>query len=375
VLSILILVHYGELALKGKNRRLFERKLIENIKSVGFKRVRRLEGRLVAEAGNLNSLKHVFGISWFTPAFKVEKNIIAIREKVFERVGDKIANNSTFGVFVKRADKSFPLNSLKVAEIIGKDIENKFNIKVNLNNPELRIYIEIAEEVFIHFEKIIGLGGLPVGVSGKVLCLLSGGIDSPVASYLMMKRGCQVDYIHFHTFPKNEAVSKTKIKYLVRSLDEYGLTSRIYLVPHHPFQFALLDKLVNSRHELVLFRRFMLKVAERIAGVSGYQALVTGDSLGQVASQTLENLNVVNEGISLPIVQPLISFDKQEIVDLAKKIGTYEISIKPYKDCCSIIASRPKTNSRLKSIIALEKRIGTDRVVDETLELLGICNF
>jgi tRNA uracil 4-sulfurtransferase len=187
-----------------------------------------------------------------------------------------------------------------------------------------------------------------------------------------MKRGCQVDYIHFHTFPKNEAVSKTKIKHLVRSLNRYGLTSRIYLVPYHPFQLALLDKLVSSRHELVLFRRFMLKVAERIAGVSGYKALVTGDSLGQVASQTLENLNVANEGISLPILQPLISLDKQEIVDLAKKIGTYEISIRPYKDCCSIIASRPKTNSRLKSIIALEKKIGTDRVVDETLELLGV---
>jgi tRNA uracil 4-sulfurtransferase len=370
VFFILILVHYGELALKGKNRRLFESKLIENIKKVGGKRFRRLEGRLVVIGGDINYLKNVFGIHSFAPAYKVEKDLEAIKELVLEKIGEKVKERPTFGVFVKRADKSFPYKSLEVANTIGEEVIKKYSLKVRLREPELPIYIEIANEAFVYFQKISGLGGLPVGISGKVLTLLSGGIDSPVASYLMMKRGCQVDFIHFHAFPNNKAVFQTKVEELVQSLCKYGFESRVLLAPYHPFQLALLERGVSPGYEIVLFRRFMIKVAEKAAGNWGYKALVTGDSLGQVASQTIDNLKVLSEAISLPIFQPLISFDKQEIIDIAKKIGTYEVSIKPYKDCCSIVAPNPKTKTRLEIINAMEKKLYIERVVNETVDLI-----
>lgn len=366
---MLILVHYGELALKGKNRSLFEQKLMDNIKKSVGGRIYRLQGRLVVESDDIESLRNVFGISWFAPAFRVEKKIESIKELVLSKVGERAKNVATFGVIVKRADKSFPYSSVQFADIIGKEIVDKFNLKVDLKKPELSVYIEIADEVFVYFEKISGLGGFPVGVSGKVLCLFSGGIDSPVAAYLMMKRGCEVNFMHFHSLNASKAVLKTKIKDLVDNLGKYQLSSKLILVPYHPFHLALLNSGINNSYELVLFRRFMAKVSEQIAFSYGYKALVTGDSLGQVASQTIENLGVLTESISLPIFQPLISFDKQEIVDLAKKINSYELSIMPYKDCCSIIAKRPTTRVKSNLIKSFEQSINLEKVMDDTLKL------
>jgi tRNA uracil 4-sulfurtransferase len=365
-----ILIHYGELALKGRNRGLFEKKLIANIRKVVPGRVVRLHGRIVVESDDIDALKKVFGISWMANAHMVEKDLESIKDLVLSKVLEISTEGiQTFGVFVKRADKSFPYTSVEVGDIVGREVVEQLGLRVNLRSPDLKIYIEIAEEVFVFFEKVRGLCGLPVGISGRVLCMLSGGIDSPVAAYLMMKRGCEVDFIHFHSFNNGKRALHTKVGELVERLDNYQLSSRLILVPYHPFHLSIMENSINSSYELGLFRRFMLKLSESIAMADGHKALVTGDSLGQVASQTIENLNVFNTSVSMPIFQPLISFDKEEIIKLAREIGSYDISIRPYKDCCSIMARRPRTRIKLNKIEMLEKRIGLERLIEKTLRL------
>jgi len=348
------LIHYGEISLKGRNRALFEIKLKDNIEAAAGGKVKRYRGRFVLEGGNEERLKDVFGISWFAQAFKVDKDIESLKLASLNEIARRVEGKSSFGVFVRRSDKSFPHTSPEVAEIIGGEINDKYDIKVDLKAPELSLYIEIADEAYIYFNKNQGLRGFPVDVSGKVLSLLSGGIDSPVASYLMMKRGCGVDFLHFHVFSDNEYVKETKMARILRRLDAYQIEYNTYLAPYYPFETQILMAGSTGGHELVLFRRFMVKVAERIAARNGCKALVTGDSLGQVASQTMDNIAEVNSAVSLPIFQPLISYDKQEIVDLAKRIGTYEDSIAVYKDCCSIVSSNPRTRANRRRMRELE---------------------
>lgn len=365
-----ILVHYGELALKGKNRQLFENKLIENIRKAVSGRVLRPHGRLVVESEDIEPLRSIFGISWLANAYRAKKDLNSIKDVVLSKASERSTKGiETFGVFVKRADKSFPYTSVEVADIIGREIVERLKLRVNLRSPDLKIYIEIAEESFVFFEKVMGLCGLPVGVSGRVLCMLSGGIDSPVAAYLMMKRGCEVDFVHFHSFNNGKRALNTSVGELVQKLGKYQSGSRLILLPYHPFHLSLLNNSIDSSYELVLFRRFMLRVSELIAMDEGYQALVTGDSLGQVASQTLENLKVFNSCVYMPVFQPVIGFDKMEIIELARKIGTYDVSIKPYKDCCSIMARRPRTRTRLEKIEILERTIGVTRLMEGTLKL------
>ena len=372
---MLILAHYGEFILKGKNRRLFENKLVSNIKRASGGKVEKLEGRLVVRNGDLDSLKNVFGISWFAPVYRTEKTLEAIEKLVIQRTEEKLKDNPllnpTFGIFVQRADKRFPHTPPEIGERVGAEVAKKYNLRVKLKEPDLPIYIVVAKDAFVYFEKIKGLGGLPVGINDKVLCLLSGGIDSPVASYLMMKRGCNVDFAHFHAFPENRIALRSKIKGLISTLNKYQFECRIFLVPYYPFQLSLMKGVdFNYGYEMILFRRFMVKIAEKIAKEQGYKALITGDSLGQVASQTLENIRVLKEATSLPILQPLISYDKGEIIDLARRIGTYDISIRPYKDCCSIIAPHPKTKATPERVIKIEERINMERIIGKTLELV-----
>jgi thiamine biosynthesis protein ThiI len=365
-----VLVHYGEIALKGKNRHLFEHRLIENIEKLAGGRVERLSGRLLVEGSKVDQLENVFGVAWFAPACSVERELEVIRKGVLAEIKERVRERSSFGVRVSRADKSFPLSSQEVAAAVGQAVKDYYHLKVDLESPDLSIFIEIlADRALLFFEKNRGLGGLPVGVSGRVLCLLSGGIDSAVAAFLMMKRGCKVDFLHFHTFAQNETVWKTKVKDLVGVLDAYQPESKIFLVPYYPFQLSLGQ--TRPGYELVLFRRFMVQVGERVAQKEGCRALVTGDSLGQVASQTLENLAVVEEASSLPIFRPLIGFDKQEIVDFARKIGTYSVSIQPYKDCCSLVSRHPKTKAKLNEVKKLEEELRAEGVVGETLRLVS----
>jgi len=366
------LIHYGELSLKGRNRSFFENKLKENIERETGGKVIKYRGRFVLENGDPELLKNVFGISWYAEALKVDKNYDSIREIVLRNVDKELSGKSSFAVFVKRSDKSFPYTSMELENEIGSEISKSYAIKVNLKSPELSVFIEIADDVYVYFKKKQGLKGLPVDVSGDVLSLLSGGIDSPVASYLMMKRGCRVNFIHFHVFRDNNLINDTKMLHVFEALNKYQGNSRIFLVPYYQFEMAILKALHTGGHELVLFRRFMVRVAERISLKNGFKALVTGDSLGQVASQTMENIAQITNTVSMPIFQPLIAYDKQEIVDLAKKIETYELSIENYKDCCSIVSSNPRTKANTKQILALEERMDMEEVIEKTLELVSL---
>lgn len=366
------LIHYGELSLKGRNRSLFENKLKENIERETGGRVTKYRGRFVLEGGSTSGLRHIFGISWYADAVKAEKDVDGIKRAVFREIERHIKNKATFGVFIKRADKSFPLSSMKFESILGEEISNQYKLKVDLKNPDLSVYVEIADEAYVYFNKYEGLRGLPIDVSGNVLSLLSGGIDSPVASYLMMKRGCRVNFIHFHVFSNNDRVLNTKMKTVLDTLDKYQRNSRIFLVPYYEFEMEILKASNTRGHELILFRRFMVKVAERIALQNGFKALVTGDSLGQVASQTMENISQITSSITIPIFQPLIAYDKQEIIDLAKDISTYECSIEKYKDCCSIVSSNPRTKANSRQVIDFEKKMRIDEVVNKTMEIVSV---
>lgn len=371
-----VLIHYGELSLKGRNRADFEIRLIENIEKIAGGRVGRHRGYFVMEGGDSSLLVKVPGISWYAEAIVAENDpetIIALIRDEFGRMSQGPA--PSFGVFARRPNKKFPHTSMEFARVVGDMITADYGFTARLRSPDISIFIEIADKTYIFFEKKEGLRGFPVGVSGRVLSLISGGIDSPVSSYLMMKRGCRVDLVHFHVYAENAALRSTKMDLIFRRLNEYQRETRVFLVPYYPFESSLLRLTGAAGHELVLFRRFMVSVSERIALRNGCTALVTGDSLGQVASQTIENMSLVRQAVSLPVFQPLITYDKQEIVDYAKKMGTYELSIEPYKDCCSIVSANPRTRARMDRVLEFEKCMKIQDVIGETLDMVTLCQL
>lgn len=364
--------------MKGRNRPFFEKKLAENVKhalnGVTDAKVERLQGRLVFPIEEADPQKiaerltRVFGVSWFTFASVAEPSADSIGRIVMEEASKSVKQGETIKVEVKRADKKFPVTSLELSRILGKMLVENLGVKVSLNNPLKKIYVEVlSREAYVFTDRIRGLGGIPVGSSGKVLSLLSGGIDSPVASYLMMKRGCRVHYLHFHPFQDNAEAENSKIIEIVRRLLQYSGKTTVVFIPAYEFQIAAVN--IPARYDLVLFRRFMFKVAEKVAEAEGAKAIVTGESLAQVASQTLENMVAISSSLRTPVFRPLIAYDKEEIISLAKKIGTYELSIKPYKDCCSIIARHPETRARVEKVEELEKVIDMESVVNRSLKL------
>ncbi|MEM2929276.1 MAG: tRNA uracil 4-sulfurtransferase ThiI [Thermoproteota archaeon] len=371
-------IHYSEIGLKGRNRPFFEKMLVENVKrllkDVAEVKVKRIQGRLVLPLNGADlqrieeSLMKVFGISWFTFATVAEPSIDSIGRVVIEEASRAVKAGEPVKVEVKRADKKFPATSLELSRTLGRMLIEKLGVSISLKNPSKKIHVEVlSREAYVFTEKIRGPGGLPVGSSGRVLSLLSGGIDSPIASYLMMKRGCEVSYLHFHPFHDNAEAENSKIMEIVRRLLPYSGETTVTFVPSYEFQIATVN--IPVKYDLVLFRRFMFRVAERIAEAEGARALVTGESLAQVASQTLENIVAISSGLRIPVFRPLIAFDKEEIVNMAKKIGTYELSIKPYKDCCSIIAKHPETKAKLEAVEKLEKQIDIDSIVGRSIEL------
>jgi tRNA uracil 4-sulfurtransferase len=367
------LIHYGELSLKGKNRSVFELKLKENIENATGGRVSRYRGYFILEGGTPEVLSRVMGISWYAEAHVLDNGIDRLVSKVSEEVGGRIADGTeTFGVFVKRPNKAFPHTSVETAAILGKEICKEYGLRADLRSPDIGVFIEIADRTYIFFQKTEGLRGFPVDVSGRVLSLISGGIDSPVSTYLMMKRGCHTDLIHFHVYSDNGNVESSKMYSIFREISGYQRETHVFLVPYYPFESGILKLAGTEGYELVLFRRFMVMVAERIALKYGHKALVTGDSLGQVASQTIDNLALVKQSVSVPIFQPLITYDKQEIVDYAKKIGTYELSIAPYKDCCSIVSANPKTRAGRERLIYFEKSLDMEKIIESTLDLVSV---
>jgi len=380
-----ILIHYGELGLKGLNRPFFEKKLIENIgkalKNVEYQKIRKVQGRIILELNEKSnvekieeSLKKIFGIAWFAPCKTTEApSIDKIKELV--RKNFPIAAGTKARVSTNRADKTLPYTSMEVNRELGAYLVKQFKAKISLGEPETTIFVEIVEgKAYVFDRKIKGLYGLPSGVSGKVLHLLSGGIDSPVAAWLLMKRGCEVDFLHFHAFERFNEAKLAKILDLAKVLTQYSLKARIFFVPFYPFEAEAVE--APSRYRLVLFRRFMVKVAEEIACKHGINALGSGENLAQVSSQTLENMAVISKATAIPILRPLLTYEKNEIVQLAKQIGTFEISVRPYKDCCSIfMAKHPTTKANLEIVESIERKLNLKDAIRECHEEIEIINL
>jgi thiamine biosynthesis protein ThiI len=369
-----VLVRYGEIFLKSEPvRKIYEKILVRNIKRA-LKRegveftIRRERGRIFIN-GNVEkikeTLKNVFGIVSFSPCYHLETcDIEKIKEFIKSNYEKWINPEQTFAIRAKRVG-THEYTSKDLEREIGKVVDRK----VNLDNPDVTIFIEVREkDTYIYTQIIKGLGGMPVGSSGKVLSLLSGGIDSPVASFLAMKRGCKVSFIHFHSYPLVSNRSIEKSKEIVKILNKYQFRSVLYLVPFHEIQMKIKATII-PKYRIIFYRRFMLRIAEKIAKRENAKALVTGESLAQVSSQTLSNIATIEEVTKMPILRPLIGMDKEEIIQLARKIGTYEISIKPQEDCCTLfVPKHPATKSSVEKIKKLERKLKVKQMINKTMK-------
>ncbi|USG67236.1 tRNA 4-thiouridine(8) synthase ThiI [Brevibacillus ruminantium] len=374
-----ILIRYGELALKGKNRDQFEEALARSVKSVlrsFFKiKVRRSYGRMYVELHGedaeavMERLKRVFGISSFSPTIQVEQDAEVIKEKSLEMIRQIQPEPKTFRVETRRADKRFPTPSMEMNRLVGTHIlRNLPAIKVDVHQPEAVVHIEIrAEGTYISCQTIPGPGGLPVGSGGKVMLLLSGGIDSPVAGWMMMKRGVTLEAIHFHSPPFTSERSLEKVRDLAHKLTKWGGTIRLHVVPFTDIQTAIRDQCPGD-YLITIMRRFMMRIAERIARENNALALASGESLGQVASQTLESMNTINDVISIPMLRPLVALDKTEITEIARRIDTYELSILPFEDCCTIFTPKnPVTRPKPYLAARFEEKLDVDALVEDAV--------
>lgn len=351
------------------------------LRGTGYTRVRRISGRLLVELDEnadldeiQSRLPKVFGIAYFTLAYETQQDIAAIQESALSLIQGRSFN--TLKVNAKRSNKDFPLTSPEINAQVGAYLLKDTGARADLTNPELTCFIEIVEKyAYIYMDKQKGAGGLPVGVSGKVVALLSGGIDSPVASYMMMKRGARVLYVHFYSYPYTDKASLEKVKTLVEILNDYQYYSLLYLVPFVDIQKEIVAKTpVDLR--VILYRRMMARIAEALASQERAQALVTGESLGQVASQTLANLRVISESAQLPILRPLIGWDKQEIIDLAEQIGTFQTSALPYNDCCSLfVPKHPATHASPEQAKEAEENLDLEGLVTQAIENVEVQKF
>lgn len=370
-------VRSAELILKGKNRRHFERQLLDNIRqSLGEKHPfhwQRIGASFLLtfeEAVDLPLMAHlqkVIGIAALAPVYEVPPNINVLTEIICETAPQDFAGS--FAVETRRSFKKFSLNSQQINVLLGAAIQKRFAWPVDLDNPTHRLQVLIAEsQAYFSWEDYRGLAGLPVGVSGKVLVLISGGIDSPVAAYRMARRGCRPYYVHFHSAPYTSQASIAKVKEVVQLLSEYHYATNLYLVPFADVQKEIVVK-CPAPLRVILYRRFMLRIAEQLARKERALALVTGESVGQVASQTLSNIRSIEAVTTLPILRPLIGEDKQTIVDQARAIGTYPISIQPDEDCCSyLMPLRPATHSRRFELERAEADLASDTLIGEALQ-------
>ncbi len=372
-----LLVHYGEVGLKGQNRPKFINTLIRNLEErltgLDIRPDRRRSGRILFRLGAdtrwedvVRRVQTVFGVVYFARAWRVPLDMDALEQAVLARLPQ--TKGITFAVRARRANKSFPLNSMEINRRLGAAIARATGWKVNLSQPDLPVHVEVLyKEIFFYFHKVKGPGGLPVGVSGLAVNLLSGGIDSPVAAWRMLRRGARVINVHFHGQPIVSRASEVKAIELTRVLTEWGASPRLYSVAIGNIQAEIM-KTSPPAYRVVLYRRLMMRVAQEIARREAALALVTGESLGQVASQTLENIYVINEVAQLPILRPLIGMDKEEIVAQAKRIGTLALSNLPGEDCCTLFTPKhPVTAARLEEVHAIEARQPWDRWVQEAL--------
>jgi thiamine biosynthesis protein ThiI len=372
-----VLATTSEISLKGGNRRWFERRLTENVRAalVGLPvaRVERPAWRVLITFGEpvrfvdaARRLGTVFGLNAIMPVQHAGRALGEL-EALLDSQLDRISPAS-FAVRCIRSDKRYPVTSPEIERAVGRHVQDRTGWAVDLRKPELTIHVLVDERgLYLWLRRVPGPGGLPVGVSGRGLCLLSGGIDSPVAAYLMLKRGMRLDFVHFHSMPRTDRASIDKVRELVSVLNRYQGPSRLANVPLLEIQEQVIARCPSSLRVL-LYRRFMLRIAERLAGRFSGRVLVTGESLGQVSSQTVENLSAVESVVALPVLRPLISFDKQEIIALARQIGSYEISIEPHMDCCSfLLPENPATRSEAAELTDAESNLDVATLVKATL--------
>ena len=373
-----VLIRYHEIALKKGNRAYFtellKRNLIAAVKDLGVKEIRSLPARLLLTFNNdidqttiVGRIRWVFGVANFSLVEKTPRDLDVIQSRILESLNGM--SFSSFRIETQRGDKNFRLTSPEINRQLGAPVKQRSGARVDLTNPELTITVEILpRDAFFGFDKIRGAGGLPVGASGRVVSLISGGIDSPVAAYRMMQRGCRLIFVHFHSAPYLDKTSQEKVRALVSTLTRHQYLSRLYLVPFGEIQRQIVAAVARPLR-VVLYRRMMLRIAEALARTEKAQALVTGESLAQVASQTLENMAVIQQAASLPILRPLVGMDKQEIIDHARRIGTFDTSSIPDQDCCQLfVPKHPATKAKLREVEEAEANFNVQEMAQLGIE-------
>ena len=380
-----IIIRYCELHLKGKNRGFFERQFAINMERAlkGIKHeIRRQSGRYLIENFDeeditliLSKLDKVFGIHTLAVGLKVKSDM----GEIYSAARQVSPKSGTFKVETHRADKTFPLNSMQIsAQIGGRLLDETENIYVDVHAPQNIVYIDVRENgtalVFSQFIK--GAGGMPVGSAGKGLLLISGGIDSPVAGHMIAKRGMSIDCVHFHSYPYTNMQAREKVLELAKILSQYTCGTTVHIIKVTHIQEEI-HKKCNGEYMVTLLRRFMMRIAEKIAQKCSAQCLITGESLGQVASQTIEGMTSSNSVIeNLPILRPLCGFDKNEIIERSKEIGAYDISIQPYEDCCTVfLPKHPVTKPKMADILAEEAKLDVNALVEEAMGTLEVVRF
>ncbi|MFR7873429.1 tRNA uracil 4-sulfurtransferase ThiI [Peptoniphilus grossensis] len=375
----------GELVLKGKNRYKFVNKLIStikrNLRNIDHGKIYQNMGKVYVEVVTdneekmINRLKHVFGIVYIAPCYVVETDKEKIEEAVIKIVDETLKKNpsyKTFKVKTNRGDKSFPLNSMEISAKIGGMILKNFDIKVDVHEPDFFVYCDLKKDTYIYVDKIKAHGGLPSGTNGRGLLLLSGGIDSPVAGFLMAKRGVLVDCLHFHSYPFTSERGEEKVKKLAEDISSFSGELTFYSV-----NILDIQKEINMNcpedEMTIISRRFMMRIADKIARDNGYDCIITGENLGQVASQTIDGLKVTNDITDKLVFRPLIGMDKVNIIDIAKDIDTYETSILPFEDCCTVfLPKHPLLTPNVEGIEKSEEPLDCESLVDEAIGKMKI---
>ena len=377
----IILLKLGEIVLKGLNRKSFEMKLMANVRRrlapIGDFNVYCLQSTIYVEPksdgedmdGAFEALKKVFGVISLTRAAGCEKNKEAIAKLAIEYLKDEMESVKSFKVESKRSDKAFPMTSIELSQYVGGELSEAYpEVEVDVHEPELTVHIEVRDlAAYVHASPVPGAGGMPVGSNGVAVSLLSGGIDSPVSTYMIAKRGVRLIPVHFFSFPYTSQQAKDKVIELGNLLTDYCGRMTLEVVPFTHIQEEIRDKCPEEYFTLIM-RRFMMRIAQRIAKDNGGKAIVTGENLGQVASQTMEAMASTQAVIDLPVFQPLIGMDKEEIIAAARKIGTFDTSILPYEDCCTVFTPRhPRTHPKVKDVEAAESALEIDPLVEEAL--------
>ena len=378
----IFLLKLGEIVLKGANKRQFESRLRQNVrrrmKNYGNFDVYIMQSTVYVEPmddecdvdGAWEACRSIFGVVSLCRCRPCEKNVDAIFEAIENYLGEDLDNAESFKVESKRADKRFPLNSIQLSqEIGGRLAEAHPDVRVDVRHPGYTVYVEVRDlAAYVHGPAEPGAGGLPTGVGGRAMVLLSGGIDSPVAAYMIAKRGVEIEAVHFFSYPYTSQLAKDKVVELARLVTRYSGKMTVNVVSFTEIQEAIRDNCPEEFFTLIM-RRFMMEISQRIAKWDGCGALITGENLGQVASQTMEAMGVTGAVVDIPIFMPLIGFDKEEIVTIARKIGTMETSILPYEDCCTVFTPKhPKTKPTIAQLLNAEKNLDREALIQRALE-------